>query len=151
VGGSPHPSSHQDHDEDRPHGSLHRGVSPVDGAIMLTLKNPEIVINISHPSHSFHFAREMMKRVANVVSDSGGWHSNGAEYKAMTFYAMAEFVRKCYNDGLTSVRIVQDDQAMDPCSWSSTRTSPYHWYICFDEGKGIITVSKNLMQHLIKN
>jgi hypothetical protein len=118
---------------------------------MLTLKNPEIVVNLSQSDSAFDFAREMMKRAVGVCAE--GWYSNDAGQKAMTFYSMAEFVRKCYDKGLGSVRIVQDDNAMDPCSWSGVKTSPYYWSISFDfdADSGVIKVSKRLMEHIIKN
>jgi hypothetical protein len=124
---------------------------------MLTLTNPTINYTFTDISgrRSFHpawlLAKDMMTRVFDLAKNHDSFFSNGANDKAMTFFKIAEFVRKCDANGADGITIVQDDKLSDPCSWSFTKTSPYYWAFICDEDTATITVSRNLMQVLIKS
>lgn len=118
---------------------------------MLTLKNPEICIDLTNPSSSFRFAQEMMKRIFDMQSKDNYsyWNHNSADAKAMTFFGMAEFVRRCHVKGLSKVSIVQD--ADYSIGHDGHTGNAYYWAVKFIESDGTIIVSKGLMDKLIKD
>lgn len=122
---------------------------------MLTLTNPTIEYSFTDiygkrsPNPAWIFVEDMMERVFNLSKTHESTIHNGAQDKALTFFRLAEFVRKCDANGAAGIRIVQDDKLSDPCSWSSTKTSRFYWNFQCDDATNTITVSKNLMAVLI--
>lgn len=122
---------------------------------MLTLTNPTIEYSFTDSlgkrthNRAWNFVEDMMDRVFNLSKTHQSSIHNGAGDKALTFFRLAEFVRKCDTNGAAGIRIVQDDKLSDPCSWSSTKTSRFYWAFICDEDTNTITVSKNLMAVLI--
>lgn len=118
---------------------------------MLTLTNPTIdysfINTISGKRDSnnvWFFVKDMMGRVFNLSKNHDSiWH-NCADGKAFAFYRLAEFARRCYDNGADSIRIVQDDTLYD--NIKSQRT---YWGMTCDEANSTVKVSKCFMRVLI--
>jgi len=118
---------------------------------MLTLNNPEIIylftdIHGRLPRRgAWIFMEDMMERVFNLSKNHQCFIHNGAGGKAATFFRLAEFVRKCQENGAPSVRITQDSTLCD------SSKEMYYWRFACDEETSTVTVSKNLMAVLINS
>jgi hypothetical protein len=118
---------------------------------MLTLNNPEIIYLFTdihgrlHRRGAWIFMQDMMERVFNLSQNHQCFMHNGAGDKAATFFRLAEFVRKCQENGSPSVRITQDNTLRDP----SRDKEMYYWRFTCDEETSTVTVSENLMAVLI--
>ena len=116
---------------------------------MLTLNNPEIIYLFTDIHGRLHkrgagiFMQDMMERVFNLSKNHQCFIHNGAGEKAATFFRLAEFVRKCQENGSPSVRITQDSTLRDPSK------EMYYWRFACDEETSTVTVSENLMAVLI--